>query len=426
MHLTDNCNKKKNKDLIKYTLFFFAFITLYNFIVVSKCKLWSVDVVTYTYHLPDYSFGFVTKLLPGALYHLFFKEVYPEQLNVYLNVLTLLLFLFVSFSLAKLIATRKSPESRKTLLVLSLFFLSGPCTFSVFTLGFGMLDFYWLIFSALFLVFVSNKYLKFLIPGIFFLSLLVHISAVFCYIPFFALALLYRFYISQSREEKKTLMLIFGISIAVSLAGVVYFVLNDNQNLAYSMRDFHRQISLRNHLGDSGYYVYYDYAFFRHYETDFVSLEQLRQNPLLKSGGAAAELINALYSQLQLVVIMHRHSPYYIYQLLFMLLLISPIYALMLIFWVGKFKKADRLGKLLFLLIILQFPLTLLSGLCVSLDISRWLANAFLVQFLLFFFVVFHQKEDFIVEIKARKLPFRIMAGVYYLIYFFTIVKPYQ
>ena len=426
MHSELNGFQKKNKDLIKYTLIFFAFISLYNFAVVGKCKPWGVDAVTYTYHLPDYSFGFVTKLLPGAIYHLFFKEVYPEQLNIYLTVLMLLLFAFVSFSLAKLITSRKSSQSRKTLFALSLFFLSGPCTFSIYTMGFGMMDFYWLIFSALFLIFVSNKYLKFLIPGIFFLSLLVHISAVFCFIPFFALALLYRVYTSESKNEKRAHLLVFGISIALSVAGVVYFALSEKQNLAYSMSEFHRQIAMRNHLGESAYYVYYDYSFFRHYETYYVSLSELRQNTLIDSGGALAEIINSLYSQLQLIFIIHRHSPYYLYQLLYLLLLISPIYVLMSVFWIKKFKQADKTGKLLFLLIILQFPFTLLSGLCFSHDISRWVSHAFLVEFLLFLFAIYYQKEDFFIEIKAKKLPFWILSGIYYLIYFFTLVKPYQ
>ena len=65
----------KLKNLVirhKIALSFFAFIVIYNFVFVDKpFEFSSLCDVTYAYHLVDFSVGFCTKLLPGAIYNFF-------------------------------------------------------------------------------------------------------------------------------------------------------------------------------------------------------------------------------------------------------------------------------------------------------------------------------------------------------------------
>lgn len=418
--------QKQNIDFIKYTLFFFCFVVLYNFLIVNKCHLWSVDNITYTYYLVDYSFGFTTKMLPGAIYHLFFKEVYTKQLNICLTILMLLFFAFVAFSLAKIMVSRREAASRNTLFVLALFFLAGPCTFAVFIDKLGMLDAYWLLFSALFLICVSNRYLKYAIPLVFVLTILVHFSSVLCYIVFYSILLLYRLVHIEQKKEKVGIGIVFAVSIVLVLALGAYFIVEEKNNLVYNLQDFNKQLDARYHYDNHPYYLYYDYSLYKHYDLENASYAQILKTPLIQSTNLFARVINTVYHQLKIVYAMYENCPRVLAQLAFMLLLISPIYCIITAYWIRKIKSTQKYKKWIFILCILQFPFTAGVGLCFSPDVSRWLSHAFLIQFTLFLYVIYDQKDELTVQLTATSFVQKVMIVLYYAMYAMTYVNPYQ
>ena len=417
---------KLNTDLLKYTAFFFAFVSLYNFLIVCRCSLWQVDTITYTYHLPDFSFGFVTKVLPGAIYHLFFKEVEPLQLNIYLNCLMLVFFAFVAFALAKLVTSRSSKGSRRTLTVLSIFYLSGPCTFAIFTRELGMLDFYWLLFSVIFLLLVSNKYLKFAVPLIFVLSLLVHFSFVFCYFIFYILILLYRITKAEKKAERISLTVVMVLGIAAVIALALYLIAGEHNNLVYSIDEFHKALDARNKFTKDTYYIYYDYAFYKQYEIPTGSFAEVMKQPLVGGDSFFASLINPIYYQLKIIYLSYLYLPERLLNLIGLLALLAPVCFILFRFWAQKIKVSDnRFQKALYVLMILQFPFTACFGLLFSPDVSRLLTHAFLIQFTLFLYHLYGEDADFAITLQKHRVPKLIALAVYYAVYALTYINPY-
>lgn len=414
-------------DLIKYSLFFFAFVVLYNFVVVNKCTLWTVDRITYTYHLPDYSFGFTTKLLPGAIYHLFFKEVYTKQLNIYLTCLMLVFFAFLAFCLAKLVTSRKTVQSKNTLFVLSLFFLTGPCSFAVFTAELGMLDVYWLFFSALFLGFVSNKYLKFAIPVLFVLSILVHFSCVLNCLILYCLIMFYRILKCTDNKERKAFVLILFSCIGLTAFLFIYFVMNEKNNLVYSMAGFNRELQNRHRYSKDIYDVYYDYSLYKYYEQGTDSFSRARSHPVIHADGFFANLINSVAAQFLLNFYMLSSKPTLLVQLGFMILLLLPLFFIVFNFWKTKLRKCSLKAQKLFCICAIVQPFfTLLGGMSSSVDGSRWLSHAFLICFTLFFYVIYSEEKEFSIEFETNQYTRIVMITVYFVIYALTYVNPYQ
>ena len=417
--------QKPNKQWLRYGAFFFAFAVLYNFIVINHFKLWQADNVTYTYHLVDYSFGFATKFLPGALYHLFFKVVLVGQLNVYLTVLTLLLFAFAAFMLAKLVCAQTDAAGRKVLLVLSLFFLSGPCTFSVFTYELGMLDEYWLFFSALFLVCLARKYIRFFIPFLFVASLLVHFSSVLSYIAFFAILLLYHIASAAKKSERVGLWIIFALSLAVTAVLGIYLITKEQSALKYSLEEFNQQLDARNRSFDETYYVYFDYSVYKHYEQGALSYAKVMSEPLLTQGGFFAQMVNTVYWQLKTISQFYAQIPGVRLQLLLLVLLCVPLYALFVKYWVKKIKVGTALQKFTYFLCIAQFPFTALIGTLFSPDVPRWMTHAFLIQFTLFLYIVYREKDGDKIGALLPSFVGSREVLLYYLIYAITFFDPY-
>lgn len=417
--------QKPNKQWLRYGAFFFAFAVLYNFIVINHFKLWQADNVTYTYHLVDYSFGFATKFLPGALYHLFFKEVLVGQLNVYLTVLTLLLFAFAAFMLAKLVCAQTDAAGRKVLLVLSLFFLSGPCTFSVFTYELGMLDEYWLFFSALFLVCLARKYIRFFIPFLFVASLLVHFSSVLSYIAFYAILLLYHIATTAKKSERVGLWIVFALSLTVAAVLGIYLITKEQSTLKYSMEEFNRQLEARNRSFDDTYYVYYDYSLYKHYEEGVLSYAQVRSEPLLTTGGFFAQMVNSVYWQLKNISQFYAQIPGVRLQLLLLVLLSVPLYVLFTKYWVMKIKAGSALQKFTYFLCIVQFPFTAIIGTLFSPDVPRWMSHALLIQFTLFLYIVYREKDGDKIKALVPQFVGSREVLLYYLIYAITFFDPY-
>ena len=416
---------------VLYFIFFYALIFSYHVLIAGgPIGDWTVDTATYTHHLVAYSFGFCTKFLPGAIYHVFFKEVYAQQLNIYLRVLTLLFFAALAFFMARVMTLKKDKTEKKTLLVLLLFYLTGPCTFAIFTQQAGMLDFYWLLFGALFFFAVNNKYLKYLTPLVFVLAMLINFSSLVTYVALFALVLLYEALSNENAKARTGYGIIFVISVCVVAALFMYFLLYENANLKYDMQGFNAEISRRD-KENYNYFVYFDYALYKYFDggsgvNKYVIKDITAFLPSLgeKLPPTVAKPIASVLSLFAFTRTIYIGYLYYI--IAFELIALAPLLVLFAAFWIHLIKKNKGLKRLVFIIALLQFYVTFIAGTLSSVDVGRWCTHAFLVQFTFVIYVAVKEKgapEWF----KKQFSKFREWQIVLYLmIYIFVQVPAYS
>ena len=202
---------------------------------------------------------------------------------------------------------------------------------------------------------------------------------------------------------------------------------NEKINLVYSMAGFNRQIDARNHYGKERYDLYYNYTFYGFYEIGYAKFSEVRQMPLLYGEGIFVKMVNTVYFQIKMNYLMCKTYPQYWVELVLMLMMIAPIYVILCLYLHKKYKECEtKQLKLFFILVLMQFPITLIAGILCSPDMSRWLSHAFLIQFALFFYIIYYEKEEFSITLSVKKFWRVLFLAVYYIIYAFTYVDPYQ
>ncbi len=422
---TDKLLNSKRAFLF-YALFFFAYVILYNNWFIDPINKWVVDPATYTQHLVDYSFGFCTKFLPGAIYHLFFKEVYEDQLNVYFMILIIVFFAALSLFLARAVTLQKSPKEKMILFAFIIFYLSGPSTFAIYLEEFGMMDTYWIFFAIIFLALVRNEYLKFLTPALVALTLLVHFSSVATYVILFALILLYESCKSEKKKTRAAYGIIFGFTFVMTAVMFIYFLTTESSNLTYDMNGFNEELLRRDKAGYN-FTVYFNYAFYNDYTNSNVNNPYVWVNP--------EELIPAIEGKLspRVSFLFGRVITQFIFNLklfgifpeLIMKLVIAvgtcaPLTVLFFLYWRHKFKEDKGLVRLVYFLAPVQTFVTILAGVLCSADMGRWAGHAFLVQFTLTLYIVLREHDLLWFKEKLKKFRYwhiLIYFGIYTLVY---------
>ena len=256
-------DKLKKENLVyknRFWLLFFSFALLYSFVVINRFIPWSAQGNAFEFFCVDYSYGFATKLLPGAIFHLLFgKNASKKELDIFMSVVLALIFLGVSYLLQRFIF-RVPDNFQKRAVILVLIYLSGAYTFAVFTRTIGMLDTFWLPFVILFFLFLERKFLRFLIPLLYLGCVLVHESSINSYLILMSIVLLYRISIEENKSEKRKFLVIFIFSLVVGIGSFLFFSVFESKMIC-SMEEF--QQKLIEH-GCTDFY-YYDYAFYGNY-----------------------------------------------------------------------------------------------------------------------------------------------------------------
>ena len=421
----------KQNDKYKKLKVFFAFflgIILYNFIVVNNFSFFKVDEITYTYHIVDFSIGLCTKLLPGAIFSFLFKDVMPWQATLIETLLLFLVFAIVSHFIAELICNQSDLESTKAMLVLSLFIVTGPVTFSVFTTELGMLDVYWIYFSLLFFLFISKKYLYIFIPAVFILSVFIHFSSLTSYVLMFSVIILYR--IAKEKSGRILLIFILFISVFASLIVMAFLMKNESENILLDYNDFHSFLDSRFKMDGDTYYKYYDYALYRVPYVESYPYDNMANDLLIRNVGnipaAIVGIINALWQQFNMTLYAHKETPTILKHLIHAIALTLPVYIFFFKFWIFKIREEfinNKPAAFSYFLMLVQFPVTAIMGCLCSPDVVRWLSHAFIIQIAFLLYVVFTEKEKAIKWIsdyilKYDKKALLIYWGVYAITFF--------
>lgn len=242
----------------RFGLFFFAFLMIYTFVVSGDMQLWKVDSITYSFHVVDFSIGFCTKLLPGAICKLLFGVPTREEVSVYLTVLIIICYFLVGMLLGKLFSAVEKEYRFPTLLFI-MFFLTGPATFAVYVDMFCWLDFYWMFAAVLAVFCLKSRYTYIFVIPLMLFAVMSHFASILCYVPFVAIFMLYKISVTENKKEKAYLVVIWWILVVSTIGLSLYMALNEVENVKVSAEELKAYL---NSLGieDTRYYIF---SFFR-------------------------------------------------------------------------------------------------------------------------------------------------------------------
>ncbi len=395
----------------------FAFLVFYFCCAIIQ----EMESVLYGFYLVDYSVGFCTKLLPGAIYNALFSSTDATSIRMYTMTLFFAFLMGLSFCIVKF-ATSFDKDLRPKMLIFSLVLVCGISSVTFCGKYLEMLDTYWLLFALIMLSFVRNKYLKWCIPILLIVSILVHMASAVFIMPFFVVILLLEN--SAKSENRGAIYTIVSVSIAVSVLLAIYFVLNEENNILMSIDEFHEFMSKRNTELYEYVTYYYDYSLYKTHVID--GAEQISANfseyILFDSENIVAKFLNTLYSQLFLTVNIYKASgegfPFK--------LLVSCLPIVILLYSYGvttiKNNKENKLRVFALIAAFVAFPMEFFVLLLFSPDIVRWFSHTFTVMFAVMLYDMYLYKD---VKYKDNKNWVYSIAA-YFVFYVFYAAKYVQ
>lgn len=371
----------------RFALFFFAYLVCYHVLIVNRLSPWRLNELTYSLYCVDFSFGFASKLLPGAVFRLLLGPHVSEQTaNVYVVAL-IVVFFFGLAALLERFLLRIPIENRRTALFLLLFFVSGAYSFSIFTKWIGLLDTAWLFIALLFFVCVEHRRLRFLIPALYALSLIIHFSAVVFYLTFFSIILLYHISRSSEKRDRRALWAVFVASLAVTAAVFLLFLLNESKMLC-PIEEFHEKL----HANGTDFFAYFDYAFYRIWDKESFIPEYVNE-----MAPSFLKFLYLFYYQIQMCYqLLFANPGYNIFSIVCGTLLLLPVLLFVLGFhWRRLRQESGSLNRLCAFLMLVQFPFIYAMGIlfAIGLDMTRYLSHATIGLFCCLLTVLYHEND---------------------------------
>ena len=367
----------------------FAFLTAYEIVIGNSLAAWQAPEDFLTFYAVDFSLGFCSRFLPGAVYRLLFKTADLKTVSVIGTALLVLFFAVLCVLLEKLIRSC-GPQNRPLCFVFVFLFLTGPAAFSLFVQSLGVIDVYWIFLCLVFIVALSSRRLYFLIPPVFILAVLVHYGALICYIPMMGVLLLYRIAWAEDKKEKRALWTVLLLSMAAAVLLTGYFIVYERRNLVYSMEEFNAILRSRG----ASYTYYYDYNVYRYMnEAGDFSAEAY----IFRDAGMLGTLLRSVWMQIKMTVALRiRAGVTREYVMGFLVMLPAAFAAIRVL--IARFRQAKDAGFLRRAVYLLQ-PLLFFAALTVSLlfssDTFRWLTHAFLPLMTVFLYLAYREGDDF-------------------------------
>lgn len=384
-----------------YSVFFFLFILVYSCIVPGGLRPWETTSVTQSYHAVDFSMGFCSRFLPGAIYNFLFGAVNERVLNIYLAVLMIAFFFVLSLLLEKFILGVDS-KYRFIAMVLVMFFITGPATFSIYIKLPGMMDTYWLLAGLLFFVLLSKKQTWFLLFIPFVICALVHHATWLCYIPAFVLIALYKISVTQKKKEKAYLWGTLFLAVVASIALTIYLVFFERDNLVYTVEEFIDVLSAKG----ANHYTYYAESFYYYGYAEYESTSVFEEMLFRISTNFVS--FNSL-SRISVIV------------------LLMPLVIFIYKFFIKQINTdRNKLKKFSYVCMLLLVPCSIVATSFLSTDLIRWVDHAFLPLFASFLYVLYNEgaeawecvKDDF------QKINIKTVL-IYFVFYMSVVYYPY-
>lgn len=413
--------KKEFKNFFsshKISFFLFFFFLIYNFFVVNNLSFCKIDEITYTFHIVDFSVGFCTKLLPGAIYNLLFPSTTASLINIYINVIYHIFLFVVCFLLEKFVL-HSQQENKIFAFILAMFFVSGPSTFAIHAKEFGMLDTYWVFFLLLSIIFLQNKVMKWFIPILCFLSVMTHLASLTTFIPFFLLIIL--FDATQNQKIEKSKIVIFILCFILSFSAGFYFAAFESDNLLLNVTEFNSLLDSRNQSDWETYTTYYDYSLFK---LDSIGSNENFSTTSSASGSSFSLFLSTVLNQIRYIMGIDNITSELILMLLRCIFVTLP-----LLFFIYKhlikIRKTCKVNPHVITLALLFFPCSFFASILFSPDLVRWFGHCFLMLFTFFLFAVYKTNYNIKENLnKTGNTPIYKIT-IYFVLYALYIVHPY-
>lgn len=382
----------------KYMFGFFFLILLAQFIGNGDTICFG-DEASYSFHVVDFRVGIVSRILPGQLYLLLFKNPSRKSYVIYEYVLLVLVLFCVSYFLEKIYSSAPDAQKITYAYILGLFCVSG-CVFHIFFTNVGMLDVYWIYSLVLFFLLLQNKKTWFLIPLCYVFMVFVNYGALLCYIPLMSIVLLFKASYSENKEEKKYIVYVFFVSVFLTIATFSILSYNEEHNIRCSAEQFHRILSERG----SNYYTYYDYSLFRGVDVYYAGNKYMLENFNLIKSEAVPDFIrlsiNKIATQVYLIFMRYFDSNIfkekYLVQSAAALLSGIPVFVVFFRCLIKLFRSCDsKLKKFAAFCAIALFPFSYICYIFFTGDIYRFFCHSFICIFLCFLYLLYKDKKVF-------------------------------
>ncbi len=400
---------KKHPYLLIYFLGFIA----YNFFVTASMNPMGLSDVCYPYFLVDFSMGFCSKLLPGAIYNFFFDNTSKESVFTF-NTIVFLVFVFIVLVLLEKILLLHEGKNRTGIFLLTFFFLTGISVFPMCVYKMGSLDSFWMYFTVMSVLFLSDKRLYlFIIPSSL-MVIMVNYGGIFVYIPFILLLMIYKTTVIQDKKEKALLWIVASVSFVLTVLLSGYFVLYEQSNLVYTFEEFSEILSSRGYEGVSKYYATGLYME-PYYETiDYEGINNI-ESPLLR---ALFFVFQRFLFTLETISFGNGIAP---------MLLCLPVVVLVFLCFKAflKQKNDNRLKKAVIICICLMFFLSIGACIAFSADVVRFIGHAYSLLLATFFYIVYYERENITNHLSKllSKIP-QFVIIIYMVLYALVVFDP--
>ncbi len=406
----------------KYFFAVFAFIVVYETVVVRCLAPWRLSSVGYSFLALDYDLGFASGILPGAVYHWLFGEIILQTGTLFITFVYLTVIAAEAFFIEKLLVCADR-ENRRALLVFVLFFLTGPCTFSVFYTEPGAHEFYWFFFIVFFFVCMSHRALYVFSVPICVFVLLVNWNALVCVVPFFCILLLYRLTQENKSAVKRLLWICFALCVIISIPFALYLMLCVPGNMKYSLDDF-RVMMLERGVEAFNYPTSLLYRMSDYIASDYTA--SLPDSYVLQQTGPLRYFFILLKGYGSIVFgYQAQHS---VIKSIGAYLAAAPIVILLEGFFLRRFKneKENKLKKFVFFCMFMLFFFSGAVCMLTSFDYVKWLSINLILSSLLFFCVLHSEKDAALSYLSGllSRIPSSFIL-TYFLAYAFLILHIY-
>lgn len=400
----------------KYAAVLFISTVVYYiaFVGVGGPFLFKMSSDTHIFYFPDYSMGFCSKFLQGAIYNFFFDDLSIEAVSAF-NTILFFVFLFLIILLLEFFIKSVEKENRAICTFLFFLFLAGPSSFTMHYYMLGSMDSYWLYFAVLSLLFMTDKRLYFMAVPMSALSILVNYGSLICFIPFIVILMIYKLSVVEDKREKIYLGAVTAFVITVSVGLTVYFVMFENDNLTYSLREFTKIMSDRGFNADPFYYKSTLYEVDYKNNIDYKYINSF-DSPVVK---AFVYVFHRMLFTLKYLSVRELSE---------MVFFILPPVIAVLMYFAGRIKeelKKNKLRAFSYFCCFMMFFVTAVAGILVSTDSIRFIAHAYTILLASFFFIAFYERDTAIgfMRDKLSRIPVSLVA-VYSVFYAFSFYDP--
>lgn len=396
----------------RFGLFFFGFLMVYSFVVTGEI-LWKTTAgITKSIYAVDFTFGFRTKLLPGAIYNLLSDNFSDEAISLYVQIIFIACISGIAFFSEKIIKSfEKDKYSDATGIV-----IIGATAFTVicFEAGFiALMDLHWIVAFIFFFLFLQNKKTYILLPVAFLYAIMSHFASVICYVPLFILIVLYKILDTDEKKEKLFLSIIFTVSTVLSVGIALYMIIFESEGMKYTLSQFHEKLMLKG----VDEFFYYDSAFYRDVAAEFYQQAILENENIIKIDHTQNSLIVFLQTLIQRVQIHLSISEHKEYLIKYIIHLPAVVFVVNNLYSFIKKTETRKLKKLIILMSPMLYIAIIVVGFLLSTDTARWFGHATIALFTLFLYFIYRE-ESFrdLTLAKIKKIPQDVIF-VYILLY---------